>query len=291
MTGFTKLYNEKKELIESYIEKDLILSDCSYKTVTEAMRYSVSAGGKRIRPVLMMSAFEMFSSDLSTVMPFCAAIEYIHTYSLIHDDLPSMDNDDLRRGMPTCHKKFSEAIAILAGDALLNYAFEKMCASDAANAQKAMLEIATASGKTGMIGGQIIDIENEGKEISLDLLNELHALKTGALIRVACKVGAILGGATESEAELLAEFGSLIGLSFQIKDDILDKISSEEELGKPVGSDERNNKTTYLSHFSKQECEDIIRQLTERGNEIIEIFGERGSFLKQTAYYLLERNK
>lgn len=291
MGQFTGLYNEKKSIIENYMDKDLILADCSYNTVIEAMRYSVSAGGKRIRPILMMSTFEMFSSDLDDVLPFCAAIEYIHTYSLIHDDLPSMDNDDLRRGLPTCHKKFTEAIAILAGDALLNYAFEKMSESDNVNALKAMREISKASGKSGMIGGQIIDIENEGKDIKLDLLNELHALKTGALIRVACKAGAILGGATESEAELLGEFGSLIGLSFQIKDDILDKISTAEELGKPIGSDERNNKTTYLTHFSKEECEDIIKQLTDRANEIIEIFGERGEFLKQTANYLLERNK
>jgi len=290
MTDFKEVYNNKKSIIENYINEDLQCQKCSYKTVLDAMKYSACAGGKRIRPVLLMSAYEIFKDDSELVLPFCAAIEYIHTYSLIHDDLPAMDNDNLRRGMPTCHIKFSEAIAILAGDALLNYAYEKMAETVIPYGIEAMSEIAKAAGKSGMIGGQIIDIENEGKKIDLNLLNELHALKTGALIRVACKAGAILGGAAPEEAELLGEFGSLIGMSFQIKDDILDKTSSAEELGKPVGSDEKNNKTTYLTHFSIEECEDIIKQLTERANKIIDSFGERGEFLKELARELTGRN-
>lgn len=290
MTDFKEIYNNKKAIIENYINEDLTYPECSYKTVLEAMRYSACAGGKRIRPVLLMSAYEIFGDDYESVLPFCAAIEYIHTYSLIHDDLPAMDNDDLRRGLPTCHVKFSEAVAILAGDALLNYAYEKMSETIIPYGTEAMCEIAKAAGKSGMIGGQMIDIENEGKKIDLNLLNELHALKTGALIRAACKAGAILGGASVNDAEILGEFGSLIGMSFQIKDDILDKTSSAEELGKPVGSDEKNDKITYLTHFSIEECEDIIKQLTERANEIIDSFGARGEFLKELARELAERN-
>ncbi len=290
MSYFEENLSLKRELIENYIINDMNFNDCSYNTVLDAMNYSVKAGGKRIRPLLMLGAYEIFSDDPQKILPFCAAIEYIHTYSLIHDDLPSMDNDDLRRGMPTCHIKYGEAMAILAGDALLNYAYEKMLESDLENSKQAMKVIATAAGKDGMIGGQVIDIENEGKFIELKLLNELHALKTGALIRGACLAGAVLGGANEEDAALIAEFGSLIGMSFQIKDDILDKISSADELGKPTGSDEKNGKTTYLSHFSVEECEDMIKQMTLRANEIIDAFGERGEFLKGIAKMLIERN-
>lgn len=290
MSEFKAIYAYRKNLIEEYIENDLEYLNCSYRTVLDAMRYSACAGGKRIRPVLLMSAFSIFSDNYESALPFCAAIEYIHTYSLIHDDLPAMDNDELRRGIPTCHIKYSEAIAILAGDALLNYAYEKMLESPLMTSGYAMKEIAKAAGKSGMIGGQVVDIENEGNKIELELLNELHALKTGALIRAACKAGAFLGGASYEDAEKLGEFGSLIGMAFQIKDDILDKTSSLEELGKPVGSDEKNDKTTYLSHFSIEECEDIINQLTERANIIMNDFGERGNFLKELATDLIGRN-
>ncbi len=291
MTDFLKELENKKRIIEEYMENDLDGSGLSYETVISAMKYSISAGGKRIRPILMMSTYSLFKDDYETILPFMSAIEYIHTYSLIHDDLPSMDNDDLRRGMPTCHKKYSEAMAILAGDALLNYAFEKMLGCEIPNSVKAARYIANASGKSGMIGGQVIDIENENKYIPLELLNELHALKTGALIKSACAVGGILGGASENETERLAELGSLIGLAFQIRDDILDKISDEETLGKPIGSDEKNNKTTYLTYYSVSECEKIVCDLTKRAEKILDGFGEKSAFLKALISYLSSRDK
>ncbi len=291
MTDFLKELENKKRIIEEYMENDLDGSGLSYETVVSAMKYSLSAGGKRIRPILMMSTYSLFKDDYETILPFMSAIEYIHTYSLIHDDLPSMDNDDLRRGMPTCHKKYSEAMAILAGDALLNYAFEKMLDCDIPNSFEAARYISKASGKDGMIGGQVIDIENENKNIPLELLNELHALKTGALIRSACAAGGILGGGTKEEIESLAELGSLIGLAFQIKDDILDKISDEETLGKPIGSDEKNNKTTYLTYFDISECEKIVCNLTDQAEKILDSFGEKGAFLKALVSYLSSRNK
>ena len=288
---FLKELEIKKQLIEEYMKNDLANEDFSYKTVILAMKYSLQAGGKRIRPILMMSVYELFGKDSNEILPFASAIEYIHTYSLVHDDLPAMDNDDLRRGMPTCHKKYSEAMAILAGDSLLNYAFEKMLDCENENTLCAAKYLVNASGKSGMIGGQVIDIENENKKIPLELLNELHALKTGALIRAACAVGAILGGGSKEEIEAFAKLGSLIGLAFQIRDDVLDKISDEETLGKPIGSDEKNNKTTYLSYYSVSECEEIIKKLTVEAELILEKYGEKAEFLNTLVNYLSSRNK
>lgn len=290
MSNFKENFDYKKSIIERYIKDDFKDNNSSYKTVIDAMNYSVSVGGKRIRPILMLSAYEIFNNNINNVLPFCAAIEYIHTYSLIHDDLPAMDDDCLRRGNPTCHIKYGEAIAILAGDALLNLAFEKMINSDADNQKEAMKVISSSSGYRGMIGGQVIDIENEGKKIPLELLNELHALKTGALIKSSCVTGAILGGGSKKDIELFDEFGSLIGLAFQIKDDILDKTSTKEVLGKSIGKDEQNEKTTYLTHFSIEECQNIVNDLTIRANEILSYYGEKGEFLKELANYLLNRN-
>lgn len=289
MISFKEEFDIKRELIESYMANDFIKGDCSYEKVIEASGYAVEGKGKRIRPVMMMAAYELFKSDTESILPFCAAMEYIHNYSLIHDDLPAMDNDDLRRGRPTCHKVYGEAVAILAGDALLTKAFEKMLASEHENACKAAFIIAKAAGSDGMIGGQTIDIENEGKKIPLKLLNELHALKTGALIRASFMAGAVLGGADEKTAALLGEFGSMTGLAFQIKDDMLDVISDENTLGKPIGSDAKNNKTTYLTYFSIEECEKIIKDLSDKCLKIAEEFGEKGEFLKGLNEYLLNR--
>lgn len=291
MIDFNSEYKARKKLIDEYIQKDLEFPESSYKTIHNAMNYSATAPGKRIRPVMLMAAYELFSDNKEIVLPFCAAIEYIHCYSLIHDDLPAMDNDDLRRGLPTCHKKFGEAEAILAGDALLTRAFYKMCEVLIPEARNAMSLIAKSAGAEGMIGGQVIDIENEGKRIPLQLLNELHALKTGALIRAALGAGAILGGADEENLEKLLKFGSLTGLAFQIKDDVLDAVSDSETLGKPTGSDEKNNKTTYLSYCSIKECEELIKELSSECIAIAESFGEKGQFLKEMTEFLLNRNK
>lgn len=288
---FSLEFERRKKIIEDYLDGDIKEDNSSYKTLLSAMKYSVNAGGKRIRPILMMSVYELFKEDFEQILPFMAGIEYIHTYSLIHDDLPAMDNDDLRRGIPTCHKKYSEAMAILAGDALLNYAYEKMLDSHLEYSKEATRYILKSAGKDGMIGGQVIDIENENNKISLELLNELHALKTGALIRASCVSGAILAGADQDTVEKIAEFGSLIGMAFQVKDDILDKIGNTKDLGKPVGSDEKNNKTTYLSHFDLEECENIVTLLTKRAEEILLTFGEKSEFLKELINYLTQRNK
>ncbi len=291
MNSFETEYRQKKEIIEAYIKKDLSVSQTSYKKVTEAMNYAVLGDGKRLRPVMLTAAYELFGDASEKVLPFCAAIEYIHNYSLIHDDLPAMDNDDLRRGRATCHIKFGEATAILAGDALLTRAFEKMSECELFGAGRAMFVIAKAAGADGMIGGQTIDIENEGKKIPLKLLNELHALKTGALIRASFVAGAILAGAPDEDISRLGEFGSMTGLAFQIKDDILDAYSDEETLGKPIGSDEKNRKTTYLSHFSLEECEHIISDLANKCDDISSVYGEKGNFLKGMTKFLLKRKK
>lgn len=289
MIDFKEEYEIKRELIESYMAKDFIKGDASYEKVIEASGYAVEGKGKRIRPIMMMAAYELFRNDTESILPFCAAMEYIHNYSLIHDDLPAMDNDDLRRGRPTCHKVYGEATAILAGDALLTKAFEKMLSSDHENGPAAAYIIAKAAGTDGMIGGQTIDIENEGKKIPLKLLNELHALKTGALIRASFMAGAVLGGADEKTASLLGEFGSMIGLAFQIKDDMLDVTSDELTLGKPIGSDAKNEKTTYLTYFSLEECENIIKDLSEKCDKIADEFKDKGKFIKGLNEYLLNR--
>lgn len=289
MNSFEQEYKTKRDLIESYIKADFSNNDASYQKVIDASFYAVEGKGKRIRPVMMMAAYELFRSDTQAILPFCAAMEYIHNYSLIHDDLPAMDNDDLRRGRPTCHKVYGEATAILAGDALLTKAFEKMAFANHENGQAVAYIIAKAAGSDGMIGGQTIDVENEGRKIPLKLLNELHALKTGALIRASFMAGAVLGGADEKTAALLGEFGSMTGLAFQIKDDMLDVTSDVETLGKPIGSDAKNEKTTYLTYFSLEECEDIIKDLSLKCCEIADKFGEKGRFLKELTEYLLNR--
>lgn len=289
MLDFKEELTKKQKLIEEYMKEDFSGAKTSYQTVTDAAYYAVEGKGKRIRPVMMMAAYELFKEDTEEILPFCAAMEYIHNYSLIHDDLPAMDNDDLRRGRPTCHKVYGEAEAILAGDALLTKAFEKMASANHENGQAASYIIAKAAGSDGMIGGQIIDVENEGKKIPLKLLNELHALKTGALIRASFMAGAVLGGADEKTSNLLGEFGSMTGLAFQIKDDMLDVTSDEKTLGKPIGSDAKNEKTTYLSYFSLEECEDIIKDLSEKCNKIADEFGEKGWFLRELTNYLLNR--
>ena len=289
--NFNEEYSKRKETVEQYLYKDFQNKDYPYKTIVEAMEYSVKCGGKRIRPVLMLSCYNLFEADTDAVLPFCAAMEYIHTYSLIHDDLPCMDNDDLRRGMPTSHIKFGEAMATLAGDALLNFAFEKALTCSLPETLKALKCLALASGKDGMIGGQVIDIENENKQIDIDLLTTLQKLKTGALLSASCEIGAILGNATEAEAEILKNYGLKLGLAFQIKDDILDVTSSSEILGKPVGSDERNEKSTFVSLYGTEKCEKLVEQLTYEAISELEIFGDKADFLKELAIYLLSRKR
>lgn len=265
------------------------------KTLTESMRYSVMAGGKRIRPVLTLAVAKMLSAEVSEVMPLAAAIEMIHTYSLIHDDLPAMDNDDYRRGKPTNHKVFGEAMAILAGDALLNEAFQLLLKSSAEAGEKtgqfvkASCVIADAAGKDGMIAGQVIDMESEGKQVSETTLKTMHRKKTGALIKASIIAPAVFAGVSQDKIEALSEYADNIGMAFQIKDDILDVESTSEDLGKPVGSDARNNKTTYVSLYGLDEAKRILHDITQKAVEALNIFGEKAWFLKEIAYFIAQR--
>lgn len=259
----------------------------------EAMNYSVSAGGKRLRPVLLLETFRMFGGADSSAEPFAAAIEMIHTYSLVHDDLPAMDNDRYRRGKLTTHAKFGEAVGILAGDALLNYAFEIM--SDAvctqgACAAKAMRILAAKAGVRGMIAGQTVDLVYTGKPLSVELLNYINERKTSALLSAALMAGAALAGAKEEELRILEQVGIYAGLAFQIKDDILDVTGDEAKLGKPLHSDEKNEKTTYVALTGIEEAEKKVRQYSGQAAELLDTLPYRDSFLKELLLYLAERN-
>lgn len=278
--------------INDALEKYMNAGGGPQKTIYDAMRYSLFAGGKRLRPVLMLETARAAGGDTEAVMPFACAMEMIHTYSLIHDDLPAMDNDDFRRGRPTNHKKFGEAIAILAGDALLNRAFEIVSAPGGADpvlTLRAISMLAASSGTEGMIGGQVTDIESEGKKIELSELERLHLLKTGAIIRSSCTIGALLGGGTESEIAAADEFAKNLGIAFQIRDDILDCTGTDEELGKPVGSDAAEGKNTYVSMLGLEKSEALVREYSDRAAAALEIFGERADFLRELTAYLVSR--
>lgn len=264
--------------------------------IHQAMRYSVMGGGKRLRPLLVLAAAEAVGGNPEKAMPFAAAIEFIHTYSLIHDDLPAMDNDDYRRGRPTSHRIYGEAVAILAGDALLTYAFEVLARSSensfgTSDSQiiRVISEIAQAAGTQGMIGGQVVDLESEGKNISEDLLDYMHRHKTGALIRASVRAGAILAGAKEKQLASLTEYAENFGLAFQIMDDVLDVVGLEEELGKPVGSDQRNEKATFVSRWGLEGACQRAFEYSEKAIENLKVFGERGEFLSGLARYVIER--
>ncbi len=291
MSMFETKWKEKAAQIVAYMKQDLEKEESAYSTVYHAMNYSVQGGGKRIRPVLLMACYEMFADQTETILPFCAAMEYIHTYSLIHDDLPCMDDDDLRRGNPTCHIQFGEAMAVLAGDGLLNRAYEKIFSSDHPKAMEAGKKISYYAGCEGMIGGQVIDMESENKTISLDTLQQLQRMKTGALLAAACGAGAVLGGASADHVQCLEEFGFLLGLAFQIQDDILDVTATSAELGKPTGSDEKNQKTTYVSLLGLEECHNLNRQLTQKAIETLKPFGEKAIFLKDMCCWLSDRKQ
>lgn len=293
---FDSKYKEYLNIVNQGLEEFLPLKEGNKKTIHEAMRYSLMAGGKRIRPVIALGVCDIFEYDLAEALPFACAIEMIHTYSLIHDDLPSMDNDDLRRGKPTNHKVYGDAMAILAGDGLLNLAFEVMSASmikDKDTAYRkvfAMNVIANASGINGMIGGQVIDIESEGKLICEDTLREMHSLKTGALLRAPVLAASYLCGLDQRERSILDVYASRIGLAFQIKDDILDVEGDTQKLGKSCGSDENNKKSTFVSLFGLDKSRQLLDQVTQEAIESISYFGTRTAFLEQLAKKLAQRD-
>ena len=261
--------------------------------IYDAMRYSTLSGGKRIRPILMLLAYEAVNGQGAEIYPFACAVEMIHTYSLIHDDLPAMDDDDFRRGMKTNHIKFSEWTAILAGDALLNRAFEIMLDATVRNPKPAYIEamniLSIASGTRGMIGGQVIDIISENEEVHEDTVNFIHRNKTAALMVAPVDMGAVLGGATQKEKEALHNYAFNIGMAFQIADDLLDITSTEEDLGKPINSDIENNKATYVSVHGMEKAKERLQTLTNQGIKELEIFGARGENLKKMALFLTSR--
>ncbi|MBP3931523.1 MAG: polyprenyl synthetase family protein [Peptostreptococcaceae bacterium] len=265
------------------------------KTIFEAMNYSLKAGGKRLRPILTLEACRIVGGNEEDAIPFAIAIEMIHTYSLIHDDLPALDNDDLRRGVPTNHKVYGDAMAILAGDGLLNYAFEIMLSSsigkeNPAKYLNAINEIAKSSGVYGMIGGQVVDIESEDKNIEMEKLDFIHLNKTAAIIVGCMRAGAIIGDATEEQLENITKYATNIGLSFQIADDILDITGDESKLGKKVGSDIDNNKSTYPSLIGLEKSKEIANDLiNEAKTRISNIKGDT-EFLNDLAEYIVARD-
>lgn len=293
---FEKKLNEYIKSVNEFLKKYAAVPNVPQKILYEAMKYSLMAGGKRIRPVLTMAVCEMLGGDLSDALLFGCAIECIHTYSLIHDDLPCMDNDELRRGKPTCHIAYGEANALLAGDGLLNAAFELM--SDKTLYSSVSFEktvdiiraISSASGKDGMIGGQIVDLKNENSgEISAETLNYMHRLKTGALIRASAEIGALLGDADEKETEKIIEFSENLGLAFQVKDDILDIVGSTDKLGKPSGSDMQSGKSTYVSVFGLEKSLQMLDELTINAKNALNIFGSKAEFLIVLTDFLTNR--
>ena len=287
---YVKLVNDK--LKELFAEQS-----CLQKLVYDAMSYSVLAGGKRIRRVLCLAVCDMLGGNLEDALRFAVGLECIHTYSLIHDDLPCMDNDDLRRGRPTCHKQFDEATALLAGDGLLTYAFEYMTdladfkKFDAKAVLKIANEIANGAGCKGMIGGQVVDLESEGKsDLDEETLTYMHNRKTGALIRISVFAGAVCGGASDEETEALLRYADGLGLAFQIQDDILDCIGEASVLGKPIGSDAENEKTTYVTLLGLEKAKEKAKTLTDDAIDALKIFGDKAEFLKELANYLMDRD-
>lgn len=289
--------NEKTNKVENYLKNIVKEHHYPQKLIYEAMNYSLLSGGKRLRPVLLLSTYELFQNDEDVAMPFACAMEMIHTYSLVHDDLPAMDNDDYRRGKLSNHKKYGEAAAILAGDGLLNKAFEIGLQAamnsniDTERAVKALYEVAKSSGSDGMIGGQVVDMFGYVKILNIEDLKHMYSLKTGAIIKSSVIAGAILGGADEIQLKALENYAEKIGLAFQIEDDILDVTSTLEKLGKAIGSDIANDKITYLSFVSIEEAKRHVDELTREAIESINIFGNKSTNLVELAKYLTNRDR
>ena len=280
-----------EELLNEYMPEE----EGYQKKIMEAMNYSLKAGGKRFRPILTLESCKAVGGNEEDAIPFAMAIEMIHTYSLIHDDLPALDNDDLRRGKPTNHKVFGQAMATLAGDALLNYAFEVMLSSsidknDPNKYLKAINEIAKHAGIYGMIGGQVVDVESQNNTIEKEKLEFIHMNKTAAMIVGCMRAGAIIGNASDDELERITKYGRNIGLSFQIVDDILDIVGDETKLGKPIGSDIANNKSTYPSLLGLEKSRQLAKELINEGKASIEGLSSEVEFLNKLADYIISRD-
>lgn len=296
MNNLEFIFQEKKDYIQKVIYDFCPKEDGLQKTIFDAVNYSVRAGGKRLRPMLMLETLRLFGGKEEEVYPFMAAIEMIHTYSLVHDDLPAMDNDAFRRGKMTTHTKFGEDIGVLAGDGLLNLAYEIMSEvllnSDRMDrAARAMQVIAKKAGIYGMVGGQTVDVENEGKEMTIDTVMYIHNLKTAALIEASMMAGAILAGATAEQIDTVEKMANKVGIAFQIQDDILDVTSTTEQLGKPALSDEKNKKTTYVSLLGIDISKEHVKRYSREAIELLESLGGNNKFLKFLFIKLINREK
>lgn len=290
--------------IQAVIESYLIpVCEAGYeKTMIEAMNYSVMAGGKRLRPMLMEESFHLFGGEGTVVEPFMAAMECIHTYSLVHDDLPAMDNDEYRRGKKTTHAVYGEAMGILAGDALLNYAYELMAGAmvtpgndtleESKRKMRAFYEIARAAGVSGMVAGQVVDVESEelsADTMTRDKIDYIYEKKTAALIEASLRAGAILAGAKEEEIDAIGRAGKLLGIAFQIQDDVLDVTGTLEELGKPIGSDEKNHKVTYVTLHGIEKAREDVARFSYEAVQILDSLSPKNTFLKDLFVYLIHR--
>lgn len=282
------------EKIEQALKDFLPDNDCLEKNLINSMGYSLTAGGKRIRPRLLLEFCSLCGGNIKDAMPLACAVEMIHTYSLIHDDLPCMDNDDYRRGKPSNHKVYGEDIALLSGDALQALAFKtatsNLTPNNAYNVARAVNNLADYCGANGMVGGQVIDLENEGKTSTVDVLKEMDEKKTSAIIKSACEMGCIIAGAGEEEIKNASIFGECIGLAFQIQDDILDVTADQNKLGKPVGSDKENNKSTYVTLLGLDECRKLVDTLTENAIKSLNKFKGDVTSLKELALSLAKRD-
>ena len=289
-----KIWQERSALVEAQLVKELNEKNPLDKTLCESMKYSLMAGGKRLRPVLLMAAADAVGARGEDFLTTGCAMEMIHTYSLIHDDLPAMDDDDYRRGKPTNHKVYGAGMATLAGDALLTLAFEVMLRQQGVSSEKlvqVVREISIAAGPDGMVGGQALDMESENKQISMETMKNIHLGKTGALFRATIRSGAILGGASDGALQALTVYADNFGLAFQITDDILDVIGDEEVIGKPVGSDEKNHKATYVTMTSLEEAQKLAQEAVDKAICALKIFGAEADFLRELVAYLVKRNK
>lgn len=296
---FMEELQQKVEHINNVLEKFLPVEEGQQRIIFEAMNYSVRAGGKRLRPILMEETYHMFGGSSAVIEPFMAAIEMIHTYSLVHDDLPAMDNDEYRRGKKTTHAVYGEAMGILAGDALLNLAYEtaaKAFDMEVADTRvaRAFAVLAKKAGVYGMVGGQVVDVESEKSDdcsITREKLDFIYRLKTGALIESSMMIGAILAGASSDEVSRVEQIAAKLGLAFQIQDDVLDVTSTLEMLGKPVGSDEKNNKATYVTFEGLDKAVSDVERISKEAEEQLDDLGYDDAFLKELFEYLIHREK
>lgn len=294
---FQTQMNQKVQVIEELLQEFLPRQKGYQKIIMEAMGYSLLAGGKRLRPMLMKETYDLFEGTSPAIHPFMAAIEMIHTYSLVHDDLPAMDNDEYRRGRKTTHVVYGEDMGILAGDALLNYAFETAFRSFVKDPEeslavgRALKVLGEKSGIYGMIGGQVIDVKETGKHISKEVLDTIYELKTGALIEASMMIGAILGGASEEQVRTVEQIAKNVGIAFQIQDDILDVTSTDEVLGKPVHSDEKNEKTTYVTLLGIEEARHIVKERSDLAVELLRELPGKNDYLEELLKYLIHRDR